>query len=68
MRDEVIGRKGLARILDVSESTTRNLERRGEIQPEAIVDGRALFSAEKARKLRATRDARREDRPASGSS
>jgi len=68
MRDEVVGRKGLARILDVSEGTTRNLERRGEIHPEAIVDGRALFSADKARKLRAVRDARREDRPGSGSS
>jgi hypothetical protein len=62
MRDEVVGRKGLARILDVSEGTTRNLERKGEIAPEAIVDGRALFSAEKARKLRALRDARVEHR------
>jgi hypothetical protein len=59
MRDELVGRKGLAQVLDVSEGTTRNLERRGEIKPEAIVDGRALFSVEKARKLRATRAARR---------
>ena len=58
MRDEVVGRKGLARILDVSEGTTRNLERRGEIVAEAVVDGRPLFSAEKARQLRASRDAR----------
>jgi DNA-binding transcriptional MerR regulator len=59
MRDQVVGRSGLAKILGVSEGTTRNLERRGEIAPEAIVDGRALFSAEKARLLRAARDARR---------
>jgi hypothetical protein len=59
MRDEVVGRTGLAKILGVSEGTTRNLERRGEIAAEAIVDGRALFSAQKARQLRAARDARR---------
>jgi hypothetical protein len=56
---ELVGRKGLARILDVSENTTRNLEARKEINREAIVDGRPLFSAEKARHLKAARDARR---------
>lgn len=60
MRDEVVGRTGLARILGVSENTARNLEARGEIAPEAIVDGRPLFSAQKARELRNARDARRQ--------
>jgi DNA-binding transcriptional MerR regulator len=58
IQDDVVGRKGLARILDVSESTTRNLERAGLIAPEAIVDGRALFSAKKARALRVARENR----------
>ena len=34
---EIVGRTGLARLLGVSESTTRNLEARGEIAPEQIV-------------------------------
>jgi DNA-binding transcriptional MerR regulator len=56
VQNDIVGRKGLARILDVSESTTRNLEKRGLIAPEAIVDGRALFSAKKARALRVARE------------
>jgi hypothetical protein len=59
MRSEMVGRKGLARILDVCEGTTRNMERSGLIAPETVIDGRALFSVEKARKLRASRDTRR---------
>jgi len=56
---EIVGRKGLARILDVSENTTRLLEARGQIAPEQIVDGRPIFSAAKARALRDKRDAAR---------
>ncbi len=59
---QLVGRKGLARILDVAEATTRNLEAAGEIAPEMIVDGRALFSVEKATALKARRDARRSRR------
>jgi hypothetical protein len=55
---ELVGRTGLARILEVSENTTRNWEARGEISPEAIIDGRPVFSAEKARKLRESRQQR----------
>jgi hypothetical protein len=51
----IVGRTGLARILECSEATTRNLEARGEIAPEAIVDGRPVFSIEKASELRAKR-------------
>jgi hypothetical protein len=55
---EVVGRAGLARILECSESTTRNLEARKEIAPEIVVGGRPLYSAAKARALKASRDAR----------
>ncbi len=58
MRSEMVGRKGLARILDVCEGTTRNLERNGLIYRETVIDGRALFSVQKAKKLRKSRDAR----------
>lgn len=54
---EIVGRKGLARILDVSESTTRNLEARGEISPEQIVDGRPIYSVVKAQALKQKREA-----------
>jgi hypothetical protein len=57
MREELVGRTGLARILDVTENTTRNLQKIGKIAPEAIISGRPLFSADKARALRAERDA-----------
>ena len=53
---QLVGRTGLARILGVSENTTRNLETRGEIAPEAIVDGRPIYSVEKAKALKAKRD------------
>jgi DNA-binding transcriptional MerR regulator len=56
MRDKVCGRSGLARILEVSENTTRNWEARGLIAPECFADGRPLFSEEKAKKLKQTRD------------
>jgi hypothetical protein len=59
MSPELVGRTGLARILEVSENSARSIEARGEIAPEAIVDGRPLFSAQKARQLRADREARR---------
>ena len=59
---EFVGRSGLARLLDVSEGTTRNLEARGEIKPAAIVDGRALFSVAKADALRARRAGSRKDK------
>jgi hypothetical protein len=45
---EIVGRTDLARLLEVSESTTRNLEARGEIAPEQIVDGRPIYSVAKA--------------------
>lgn len=57
MATELVGRTGLARILEVSENTTRNWEARGEIAPEAIVDGRPIYSAAKARALKERREA-----------
>jgi hypothetical protein len=54
-----LGRVGLARILEVSENATRDIEARGEISPVAFVDGRPLFSAEQARELKATRNTKR---------
>jgi hypothetical protein len=59
---QLVGRKGLAQILDCAEATTRNLQRSGAISPEMSVDGRELFSAEKARQLKARRDAHRNPR------
>jgi DNA-binding transcriptional MerR regulator len=55
MNGELVGRTGLARILEVSEATTRNWEARGLIEPACRIDGRDLFSAEKARQLKAER-------------
>jgi len=59
MQNELVGRTGLARILEVSEATTRNWEAKGLIRPEMTVDGRDLFSAKKARQLKTARDANR---------
>ena len=61
---EIVGRTGLARILGVSVSTTRNLEARGAIAPDAIVEGRPVYSADKAKQLRVTLDAKRAQRRA----
>ena len=61
---DVIGRTGLARILDVSESTTRNLQARKLIEPEGMVDGRPLFSVKKAQQLKSARDAERANKDA----
>lgn len=61
---QLVGRKGLAQILDVAEATTRNLEAAGEIAPAMYVDGRALFLADQAQELKAKRDARRSTRNA----
>lgn len=55
---ELVGRARLARILDCSENTTRNMEARGEIKPALIVGGRPLFLADQARALKSQRDAR----------
>ena len=55
MATELVGRTGLARILEVSENTTRNWEARGLITREYVVDGRPLFSAAKAQKLKETK-------------
>ena len=52
-----VGRSGLARILGVSETSTRNLEARQEIKPKAIVDGRPLYAVSEAMALKAKRDA-----------
>jgi len=60
MLEEIVGRSGLAKILGVSESTTRYLEARGEITREANVDGRPIYSAAKAHQLRQLRDAKRQ--------
>lgn len=62
MKLNLVGRSGLARILDCSEGTTRNLEFRGAIAPECIVDGRPLYSVAKAEALRAARTAERDQR------
>jgi hypothetical protein len=51
------GRSGLAKILDTSESTTRNLERAGRIRPKIIIGNRPLYSIEEAEALRSARDA-----------
>jgi DNA-binding transcriptional MerR regulator len=56
MREKVCGRSGLARILEVSENTTRNWEIKGLISPECFVDGRPLFSEDKARQLKQAKD------------
>lgn len=58
------GRAGLARILDSSERTARNLQLAGEIAPEMVVGGRPLFSVEKARALREKREQRLANRSA----
>ena len=59
MNDQLVGRTGLARLLEVSENTTRSIEAQKLIEPECVVDGRPLFSVAKARKLKSARDARR---------
>jgi hypothetical protein len=59
-----VGRSGLARILGVSETSTRNFETRQEIRPKAIVDGRPLYAVADAVALKAKRDAARETREA----
>ena len=51
-RPELCGRAGLARILEVSESTARHLERRGLIRPVMRVGKRALFAVQDAQTLR----------------
>jgi hypothetical protein len=53
------GRAGLARILECSEATARNVELAGGISPECVVGGRPLFSVEKALALAAKRTAER---------
>ena len=58
------GRAGLARILDVSERTARNLQLAGEIEPEMVVGGRPLFLVAKARALREKRERRLANRGA----
>jgi hypothetical protein len=57
--DNLIGRSGLARLLEVSEKTARMVEMRGEIAPETFIEGRPMFSAAKARVLRDRREADR---------
>ena len=53
------GRRGLAQILGVSESQTKNLEAAGLIAPEMVVDGRPMFAVPKAHTLREKREAAR---------
>jgi hypothetical protein len=54
------GRRGLAQILGVSETQTKNLEAAGLIEPEMVIDGRyPLFSVAKAHALREKREAAR---------
>jgi hypothetical protein len=60
--NELVGRAGLAKILDSSESTTRYLQDAGKIAPEMVIGNRPLFSVEKALALRAERDAARGSR------
>ena len=57
MEQKLVGRSGLAKILDSSESTTRYLQEAGKIEPVMIVGNRPLFSVDKAWALRAERDA-----------
>ena len=59
---EIVTRSGLAKLLDVSEATTRNLEARGEIVREGVVGNRGVYSVAKALALRARRDAERTQR------
>jgi hypothetical protein len=58
----LVGRKGLAQILDVTENATRSIQARGEIAPEGEIDGRPVFSIPKAQALRAKREAERIER------
>ena len=53
------GRRGLAQILGVSETQTKNIEAAGLIAPEMVVDGRPLFAVQKAHTLREKREAAR---------
>lgn len=55
----LVGRSGLAQILGCSESTTRNLERDGEIKAAAVIGNRSLFRVEEARALKIRREADR---------
>lgn len=57
--NEYVGRVGLARLLECSEGTTRNLEQRGAIAPEMVIGGRPIYSVAKAMALKAQRDAKR---------
>lgn len=50
-------RKGLAQILNVTDRAALYIERRGEIAPVAVIDGRPLFSVAQAEALKAKRDA-----------
>ena len=59
METVLVGRTGLAQILEVSENTTRNWEARGVIEPECVVSGRPLFSAAKAHQVKLARAERR---------
>lgn len=54
---QLTGRSGLARVVGVSDTAARDLERRGLIRPVTFVDGRPLFSVSEAEALRAKRDA-----------
>lgn len=56
---DLVSRVGLARILNVSENTARAIERRGEIEPVAVVDGRPVFSRRQAEAFKQHRDAQR---------
>ena len=53
------GRRGLAQILEVSETQTMNIQAAGLIEPEMVVEGRPLFSVQKAQALREKREAAR---------
>jgi hypothetical protein len=55
---DVCGRTGLAQILGVSESQTRNFEKAGLIARVAVIGSRPLFSIEQAKELRARREAK----------
>lgn len=55
----LVGRAGAAQILGVSESTTRNLQRRGLLKPLQTVGGRPIFSYTEVEVLKAKRSRKR---------
>lgn len=64
MEQELVGRSGLAKILDLSESMTEKLRKAGKIKPVTFIGKRPAYSVADALALRAERDAAARNRSA----